>query len=237
MTNPIAERLAIARARLAELKKSEPELAHTAALGSDTARKQFNAVRQEIQDTQANIELLEKASLHEAEQLKVATLARRRKERDDIKARALKIARRRPELAATLAQQLAAVIGTAKKLQSLTSDLRAAVPLREPMCVGLMLYPGEIRAAIDAEIIRIDNVPIRSAGDLDRTFPRAERASISIMQGELRSLMRPSLVDAFNESLIMLEREINTSAVFPVESSEEKSAAQNETKTMRKKSL
>jgi hypothetical protein len=221
MTSPIAERLAAARARLAELEASEPGLAHAAALGSDTARKQFNAVRQEIQETQANIELLEKANVHEAEELKKETISRQRKMREDIKARAFKIARRRLELAATLTQQLATVIGTSKKIQSLTADLRAAVPLREPMPVGLMLYPGEIRAAIDAEIIRIDAVPILSMADLDMTFPRAERAGRSMMRGEIR----PSLADGFQDALIMLEREVSTRPMFPVESSEVKVAA------------
>jgi len=220
MTSPIAERLAAARARLAELKSSEPELAHAAALGADGARDKFRAARKEIEDTQANIELLEKASLHEAEQLKIETVARQRKERENIKLRAFKIARRRLELAATLTQQLATVIGTAKKIQSLTADLRAAVPLREPMPVALMLYPGEIRAAIDAEIIRIDNVPIQSMADLDMTFPRAERAGRSMMRGEIR----PSLVDGFKDALIMLEREVSTHPMFPVESIEAKSA-------------
>jgi hypothetical protein len=131
MTATIAERLAQDRARLAELETSESALAHAAALGSDDARGKFKAVRKEIEDTRANIVLLEKASVHEAEQLKIETVARQRKEREAIKARAFKIARRRLELAATLTQQLATVIGTAKKIQSLTADLRAAVPLRE----------------------------------------------------------------------------------------------------------
>ena len=220
MTSPIAERLVQARTRLAELKSSEPELAHAAALGVDGARDKFRAAQREIEETQANFELLEKASVHEAEELKKETIARQRKVREDIKVRAFKIARRRLELAATLTQQLATVIGTAKKIQSLTADLRAAVPLREPMPVALMLYPGEIRAAIDAEIIRIDNVPIQSMADLDMTFPRAERAGRSMMRGEIR----PSLVDGFKDALIMLEREVSTHPMFPVESIEAKSA-------------
>jgi hypothetical protein len=219
MTSPIAERLAQARTRLAELKSSEPELAHAAALGADGARDKFRAARREIEDTQANIELLEKASLHEAEQLKTETLARQRKERDAIKARALKLARRRLELAATLTQQLATVIATSKKIQSLTAELRAAVPLREPMPPGLMLYPAEIRAAINNDIVRIDAVPIRSMADLALTFPRAESAGASMMQGEAR----PSLADAFKDALTMLEREVSTHPMFPIES-EAKSA-------------
>jgi hypothetical protein len=220
MTSPIAERLAEDRTRLAELETSESALAHAAALGSDDAREKFQAARKEIEDTRANILLLEKASIHEAEQEKTENLARQRKERENIKLRAFKIARRRLELAATLTQQLAAVIGTSKKLQLLTADLRASVPLREPMPVGLMLYPGEIRAAIDAEIIRIDNVPIQSMADLDMTFPRAERAGRSMMRGEIR----PSLVDGFKDALIMLEREVSTRPAFPVEGIEAKSA-------------
>ena len=220
MTAPIAARFAAARARLAELKSSEPELAHAAALGADGARDKFRAARREIEETQADIALLEKASIHEAEQLKIETAGRQRKMRDEIRARAFKIARRRLELAATLTQQLATVIGTAKKIQALTANLRASVPLREPMPVGLMLYPGEIRAAIDAEIIRIDAVPIQSMADLDMTFPRAERAGRSMMRGEIR----PSLVDGFKDALIMLEREVSTHPMFPVESIEAKSA-------------
>jgi hypothetical protein len=220
MTTTIAERLTAARARLAELEASESALAHAAALGSDDARGKFKAARKEIEDTRANIELLEKAAIHEAEQLKIETVSRQRKERENIKLRAFKIARRRLELAATLTQQLATVIGTSKKIQSLTGELRAAVPLREPMPVGLMLYPGEVRAAIDAEIIRIDAVPIQSMADLDMTFPRAERAGRSMMRGEIR----PSLVDGFKDALIMLEREVSTHPMFPIES-EAKSAA------------
>lgn len=235
----IATQLDQAEQKLAELRAAEPRLAHDAALGVEGARAHYEEAHRTIADTEADVELLTKALAHAQQSADRKAAARKRGEQAAIRERALKSARQRVAMFEELSATIAKAISLKNKINESCANLRASLPLPEPLPIGLLVNEAEVRQLINNEIIRFDGIQIQDRSDIHRTFPRvatghflpvnpatiqpmadAVAASITMLDGELLKIALASAASPGADAPLAVTAVVPVAASGPLQTSD-----------------
>ena len=208
----LERQVAEGQAQLTEGEQSVPRLATEARFGGPKERVKLRAARTKIRKLQADIEECEQALVFEREQADKKMLESQRAERDAILHRGWKKADAFYDGLNEESRIIAAAVDQHRKNIDLATEARAALPLREPIRVGLLFGFSEIRQIINDEIARLDGIAPQTVADIERAFPRARGLG-------LNKLLNPAEIQPLAEKVAAakaaLEKELQTRPAFP----------------------